>query len=185
MNTTDYLQIYNLEFYLLDKVCPRFQADGYLTAFDFFCIVVWKANRAKSKIAKRLLAHSNTTTLEIPVRELTSGLFNKLTAKERLAYLMQEWGFLLPMASAILAVLYPDEFTIYDYRVCKILDDFQALGNTTDFEKLWDGYLRYLECVNQEAPEGYSLRNKDRYLWGKSFAEQLACDLASNFNVIR
>ena len=52
----DHLRLYDLERYLFKAVNPTFQRDGRLTAFDFFCIVVWKANRAKSKVALRLLA---------------------------------------------------------------------------------------------------------------------------------
>jgi hypothetical protein len=50
----DYRLYYNPEFYLLDIEEPRFKRQGYLDAFDFFRIVLWKANRAKSKIAKKL-----------------------------------------------------------------------------------------------------------------------------------
>jgi hypothetical protein len=32
--------------------------------------------------------------------------------------LMRDWGLRLPMASAILTVLFPEEFTVYDQRVC-------------------------------------------------------------------
>lgn len=57
MNTDrpPYLDYYYLEQYLFDVVSARFQTVGTLSAFDFFCIVIWKANRAKSKVAKRLL----------------------------------------------------------------------------------------------------------------------------------
>ena len=51
----DHLAYYDLEAYLFGTVGPRFLNDGRLNAFDFFSIVIWKANRAKSKIARRLL----------------------------------------------------------------------------------------------------------------------------------
>lgn len=54
----DFRQFYyfNLESYLFHTVGPRFAKEKQLSAFDFFCIVAWKANRAKSKIAKKLLS---------------------------------------------------------------------------------------------------------------------------------
>jgi hypothetical protein len=52
----DYVAIYDQETYLFETVHSRFHEQGFLSAFDFFCIIIWKANRAKSKIAKRLLA---------------------------------------------------------------------------------------------------------------------------------
>ena len=54
-----FVEHYHQERYLFDVVSPRFQREHELSAFDFFCIVIWKANRAKSKIAKRLLRNSD------------------------------------------------------------------------------------------------------------------------------
>ena len=42
---------------------------------------------------------------------------------------MTKWAFRLPTASAILTVLYPDVFTVYDRRVCKVLGAFDQLAN--------------------------------------------------------
>ncbi len=49
------LQYYHLEPYLFDTVHNGFAKKGQLSAFDFFCILIWKANCAKSKHASRLL----------------------------------------------------------------------------------------------------------------------------------
>lgn len=49
---TEYLKYYDLENYILTDVRANFKANGHLNSFDFFCIIIWKANRAKSKIAK-------------------------------------------------------------------------------------------------------------------------------------
>jgi hypothetical protein len=51
----DYLRFQDFESYLFEDVHRRFQEDGSIGAFDFFAIVIWKANRAKSKVAQRLL----------------------------------------------------------------------------------------------------------------------------------
>ena len=50
----DFRQYYHLEPYLIDVVGPRFRKQGTVSQLDFFCIVVWKANRSKSKILKLL-----------------------------------------------------------------------------------------------------------------------------------
>ena len=55
----DFLRYYDLETYLWEDVHRRFHTDGGIGAFDFFSIVVWKSNRAKSKIAARLLEHGH------------------------------------------------------------------------------------------------------------------------------
>ena len=51
----DYRTVYHLECYLECTVKARFHQNKELDAFDFFCIVIWKANRAKSKVTKRIL----------------------------------------------------------------------------------------------------------------------------------
>ena len=83
----DYHQFYDLEFYLLNIVRPRFVEQGHLSAFDFFCIIIWKANRAKSKIAKKLL-DNGYKNLERAVRSLTRGLYRQSTDKDKLYYLL-------------------------------------------------------------------------------------------------
>ena len=87
------------------------------------------------------------------------------------------------MASAILTVLYPDEFTIYDYRLCEQLRDFHKLATLSRFEDVWDGYQVLLERVRAMTPDGLSLRDRDRYLWGKSAYEQLVSDVMRKFGV--
>ena len=43
--------------------------------------------------------------------------------------LIEDWAFRLPMASAILTVLYPDSFTVYDIRVCSELQNHHGVRN--------------------------------------------------------
>src|SRR4051812_34233514 len=129
----DYVGYYNLEAYLLDTVRDRFDKQARLNAFDFFSIVIWKANRAKSRVAKRLLARG-FANLEAAVSELTAGIALQPDSKERLRYLMFDWGFRLPMASAILAILYPDDFTVYDFRACDEVGGFQNLATLSKFD---------------------------------------------------
>ena len=176
----DYRQYYDLENYLVTTVNKRFHDLGYLSAFDFFCIVIWKANRAKSKVAKRLLI-KYPRNIKNAVRELTSFIFQKQSEKEKLSCLINIWGFRIPMASAILTILYPDEFTIYDARVCDSLESFHNIAKITNFERLRREYQKYKQVVIESAPSMYSLRDKDRYLWGKSFKKQLEGDIKEKF----
>ncbi|MBX2950997.1 MAG: hypothetical protein KF870_00725 [Leadbetterella sp.] len=177
----DYIKYYDLENYILTDVRNNFRRDGYLTAFDFFCIIIWKANRAKTKIAERLLKDKNGHDIEQIVKDLTGKIFSATDDKAKLKVLFVDYGFLLPMSSAILSILYPDNFTVYDSRVCETLKDFKGLANISNFEKLWTGYKDYLESVKKYEPQNLSLRDKDRLLWGKSFYEQLSRDLKNNF----
>lgn len=125
----DYLNYYDLDRYLFKQVRPRFHSEHSIGAFDFFSIVIWKANRAKSRIAERLWGKAQPgEDLDAIARRLTASLYGARDACERFRLLLdeKEWGFRLPMASAVLTVLWPDEFTVYDYRTCEQLQ--QALG---------------------------------------------------------
>jgi hypothetical protein len=74
---TDYSQFYDLESYLFTTVNSRFHSEGCLSAFDFFCVITWKANRAISRVAKRLVPDADRTrdALERVVVSLTSCLY--------------------------------------------------------------------------------------------------------------
>jgi hypothetical protein len=182
----DYARYYDIERYLFEDVHSRFHEDHFIDAFDFFSIVVWKANRAKSKIAKRLRDHASPEEgpdLDKIVRRLTASLYAESDARERLCVLLNEemWGFRLPMASAILTVLWPDEFTVYDFRVCEQL----ALDYNPDgarFGDIWQRYCTYRDAVIRSAVAGASLRERDRWFWGRSAAEQLRADIARGFS---
>lgn len=175
---TEHLKFYDLEKYILTDVRANFKADGHLNSFDFFCIIIWKANRAKSKIANRLLKIDSN--LDQVVRDLTRKIFVAGDSKEKLRILIEDYGFRLPMASAILSLLYPDDFTIFDVRVCETFPEYKRLDNLI-FKNLWKGYCKYIESVRNYGSQELSLREKDRLLWGKSFYEQLQSDIESDF----
>lgn len=176
----DYLKYYDLENYLFRNVNVKFRNSGRLNAFDFFSIIIWKSNRAKSRIAKKIIKIANKP-LEEGVEILTVSLYQATSNKEKLRILIADWKFLLPMSSAILTVLYPQEFTVYDVRVCGVLGKFQELANKTNFEKIWVEYNNYIKAVKDASPKELSLRDKDRWLWAKSFYEQLDLDIKNNF----
>jgi hypothetical protein len=180
MKTAEYLRYKSLEQYLFTDVNRRFRRDHRLDAFDLFSIVVWKANRAKSKVASRLLRLSGS--LEVAARRLTSALYKCKDDKARLATLRFDWGLGLPMSSAILSVCWPKRFSIYDYRVCEELRGYWHLASITNPDRLWDEYQEFLTAIRQNAPKGLSLRECDCYLWARSAAEQLRKDIRRGFS---
>ncbi len=179
----DPLVYYDLEHYLFEVVNKRFHADGELGAFDLISIIVWKANRSKSKFAKRLRQPPREhLTLDEASRQFTRELAQCSDAQSRLARATSDapWGFGLPTATAILTVLWPDEFTVYDYRACEQLGQFDDLTSRWK-PTLWDQYAAYRDAVIKSVPEATTLRDKDRTLWGRSAATQLLVDIARNF----
>lgn len=179
MTTLDYQKYYNLENYLRQTVHDTFHKNGFIDVSDFFCIVIWKANRAKSKIANRLCKVE--PDLELCCRKLTQGLFQSTSHKDRLKLLVSDYGFRLPMSSAILSVFYPDDFSVYDIRVCETFPQFSNLVNTSNFENLWVGYSNYIQAVKTYNPAELNLVDKDHLIWGKSFYNQLQNNISSNF----
>lgn len=171
----DYLKFYHLEQYLFTEIGPRFAETGTISPADFYMIVIWKANRAKSHIRKRL--NEKNGGFCVAVSNIAARLGAAPEARKRLEILMKDYGFFLPMATAILTVLYPKEFSVYDVRVCEQLKGFKELAHLQFSDRLWQGYQRFLKAVNLAAPNNLSLRDKDRYLWGKSFFESVENDL--------
>jgi hypothetical protein len=198
MADRDYLRYYDLETYLFEDVHKHFHKNGFLDAFDFFSIIIWKANRSKSLTAKRLLKNHpelpRETALETICRELTSKIYSgpspiySVSAhKKRFEILLSpQYSFLLPTASAILTVLYPEYFTVYDSLVCDQLrasdeqKDFRKLVNISDAGKAWKGYLRFKDAVEASSSIP-KLRDKDRALIGRSIAKLLETDIQDCF----
>jgi hypothetical protein len=178
----DYCRYYDIETFLFEDVSKRFHDQSSIGAFDFFSIIIWKANRAKSVTAKRLRkCAAPNETLDTLCHRLTGEVYRAPSPIARFMILIcPPWRFALPMASAILTVLYPEVFTIYDYRVCAELGRFSKLINITDPGRLWTGYNDFIRAVRSGTSE-MSLRNKDRFLIGQSLAAQLNCDIESWF----
>ncbi|MCX6764359.1 MAG: hypothetical protein NTU58_01490 [Candidatus Nealsonbacteria bacterium] len=162
----DYKKYYDLENYLFGEVKNNFKKHGYLTPEEFFCIVIWKANRAKSKIKDKIFKKGEN--LNKSIKKLTSQIFKASSNKEKLRILLEDWEFGLPMASALLTVLYPKNFTIYDVRVRNQFGIKDFSGRKNQIEKY---FSEFLPKVKKQS--GKNLREKDKYLWGKSFFEDL------------
>jgi hypothetical protein len=58
---------------------------------------------------------------------------------------MRDWGLRLPMASAILTILYPEDFTVSDVRVCQMLQIDCKDASFSD--SCWQEYERYKEAL--------------------------------------
>jgi hypothetical protein len=179
----NYIKLYYIEKYIFEDVRYSFEKNRKLNAFDFFCIIIWKANRAKSKIANTLIKNYKKphAKLNLIVKKLTSSVAQAPDDKTRMRILIEEWGLLLPMASAVLTVLYPDNFTVYDVRVCGELGEYHELKNVKKFDRLWESYEKYMSKVREYEPAIKTLRDKDRALWAKSFEKQLKHDINKCF----
>jgi len=161
-------RLYALEDYLFEVVSQRFRHDQTLSPYDFFAIVTWKSNRAKTKIRDGLAeAGKSPSALMREVSEARS-------AEDKVEVLLHVWGIGLAMASAILTVCYPEEFTVLDYRAWRTLQQASVEGLPARYPMSAGEYLQYCQvCRLLAAQAGLSLRNLDRALWAKSWEDDL------------
>ena len=176
----DYEQFYDLERYLFEDVTKFFELNGYLSGVQFYCILIWKAERAKFKNARKIIKKKESKSFDKGVKTLTGAIYSAHSDLERIKILF-DWKFWLPTASAILTVLYPKRFTVYDFRVVEHeeLKRFKNLGSKRNAES----YLEFIEAVKAlELEEEFKdLRSKDKYLWGRSRYNSILRDIESGF----
>jgi len=184
MEDTDFRLFEDLEKYLFDRGTKRFHSEGSIGAFDFFCIIIWKAERVKTTIADNIKKIGKSSNLDEICHKITGGIYSKDGHRDRLEFLLKDWKFRLPTASAILTVLYPEDFTVYDRRVCETFKEFKKLDSKTNTEEIVNEYFSFLkaviDCKDYPSP-GMSLRDKDRFLWGRSFCTDLKRDIERGF----
>jgi len=160
--------LYDLETYLFQQVSRQFEEGRTLTPYDFFAIIVWKSNRAKTKVRRGLsAARKSVQTLMKQVAETRKPV-------DKVTLLTEIDGIGIRMASAILAVCYPSEFTVLDYRAWETLCDCELEGLPRSIPTTPASYVRYCEaCTRFAATRGISLRELDRALWARSWEDDL------------
>jgi hypothetical protein len=169
----DYRIFYDDETYLLD-VGQRFRESGTLDPVDFYMMLAWKANRAKNYHRENLKRLSKSS-FEYAVSQIAAELHGCSGLREKLEILRVAWEFALPTATAVLTLLYPDDFTVYDVLVCGELQwDYHP--DRYFSAKLWSDYQVYKQAVIKAAPPGSSLRDKDRYLIGRAYRKAVETD---------
>lgn len=157
-----YIRYYFLGDYLFKEINRNFHKNKYLTPEEFLAIVIWKRNASKTKVIKGLKAGRKS------VKSITNEVYKAKNREDKLKILCKIKGLGIAISSAILTVLYPDEFTVVDYRAINSLGD---LVNGKPGERLED-YLNYVDVCKKEAARHHlSLRDFDRALWGKDFYE--------------
>jgi len=172
MPNNSYTKFYWLETEFFPEIHKFFHEENYLKPEHFFSIIIWKRNASKTIIKRGLL--SSGLPLDAAVRNLTEEIF-KADEKEKLNILLQRKGFQLAIASALLTVLYPNDFTVYDVRVRGQLDYPDITYIEDNVEKYFNEYLPQVLKRGREIAQNptLSLRDCDRTLWAKSWYEDL------------
>lgn len=171
------LDHYDPEGRVFPRIADRVSAGGGLTKQDVLQILKWKLGRIKD---------SNVHTVSDENLEMINQAVKDARAAGRgvdaLKALDMIPGIGLAMATAVLTVCYPAEFTIIDWRVLETLDLFPSRmpenkrneHNTEDWTAN-DYIAEYLPQVKQQAHIwGCTLRDADRALWGLSVRNGIA-----------
>jgi hypothetical protein len=138
----DYRKFYDLETHLFSEVGPGFEKRGEISSIDFYFILAWKANRKANHQRNRLALLGGT--FDLAVASIATCLKNNArNPKAQMRLLRKDWKFRLPTASAILSVLCPNAFSVYDVRVCAQLlelecGDFRRVQRSTFSDDEWE-----------------------------------------------
>ncbi len=161
-------ELYDLDRYLFNTVSRRLGENKTLDPYDFFAIVIWKSNRTKTRI-KAGLAEARKSVGDL-MREVSSAA----TAEAKTELLLSVPGIGLAMASAVLTVCYPSEFTVLDFRAWDTLGHMQVDGLPERYPSDARQYVQYCRaCARYAEGLGVSLRELDRALWARSWEADL------------
>ncbi|MEK7081230.1 MAG: hypothetical protein AAB902_02490 [Patescibacteria group bacterium] len=160
-----YKKYYFLEDYLFKEISNNFKKNHYLTNEEFFAIIIWKRNASKTKILSGIKKSDET------VKKITENLYKEKDRERKICILTKIDGIGIAIASAILTVCYPGEFTIADYRASASLKSlgYEVKGDPTTKIPVYFDYLD--KCKKLTKKSDLSLRDLDRCLWGYDFYE--------------
>lgn len=154
-----------MEDFLFENISKNFKENHYLTKEEFLAIVVWK----RKPSAKKIVDSMNETSISVDA--LTKSIFNASTPEEKLKILLSVKQIGIAIASAILTVCYPNDFTVVDYRALNSLKKLDISCSKRPTEQIED-YLEYVNVCKKESGErGFLLRDFDRMLWAMDFYE--------------
>jgi hypothetical protein len=157
---------WDLEEYIFETIGSAIRREGSFTLPDFLTVGYWKTPRQLGNYRKN--ARDNGKVQRVTLKALSDDLPNS----DRPGVLSELTGVRVPVASALLTVWHPDEFTIIDIWSLKTLS---LCGESIDgirfeehgqpwWEDHYEMYLRAcLAIADRVTP--LSLRDIDRALW--------------------
>lgn len=140
-NINKYIELYG-EGYLFNVIGPKAKKRGYLSFDDFYEICMWKSARQK----KRYMENKNT------IEKISKRAFAEKDERQKMKILFGGLeGVGIPTASALLTVVYPEEYAVIDIRCLEILRDKfkEPLGKSMSV-KTWLGYLELMRIWAKE-----------------------------------
>ena len=156
---------YNWEKEIFPKISKNFRKKGELTKEEFLRILLFKAERGKTKFKENLLSKAKEVSCGL---KKIGELKEEKEIKQEIKKLCKIKGIGVPIASALLAACYPAKFTIIDRRVCE--EVFHKRPSTISVKT----YLCYnRECCKRAERANLTLRELDRCYWGRNYYSKL------------
>lgn len=161
----NYIGFYDDEKLLFETVGPQFRRGIDPSVMHFETLLAFKSERPGDAHWMRLIKICGGT-MEDAVAAICADIRSAADEKARLEVLMRKWQFYLPTAVTILAVFYPEFFTMYDVRTRNqtTTEDWSQRSFT---DALWKHYCEFKDKVVALAPLGWELRDADRYVNGQ------------------
>lgn len=173
---------YDLERLLFNRFHRAASARGFMTPKEFFTVVAWRADVTKDVIKK------SNVNLKEKIRAATRDVLDDEatgTLREKLERLLQIHGVGIPVASAVLAVCFPDRYAVLDPRTWDVLYRWGVEGRlnrewgsikrktvSTDREQALRDYMNYNRVLSRLADHAFEhlprhkrLRAISKALW--------------------
>ncbi len=183
---TEFQKYYNLESYLFDVVGPNFhkRRPKYLTLEEIILIVTWKTPRSVHWFIdgfKENYSHIEKLSEIFALYNFNSNSDDAMIVLNRLCENKEIKGLGgIPMTSAFLTVLYPEDFTLIDWRAKETFEKHPDLKIfykegcacfVPDPTKNVESYLKYVAVCKEASKKLHfkNLRSFDKALWGHSF----------------
>jgi hypothetical protein len=138
---------------------------GYLTPRELESICHWKSPRAIRQIRRNS---------KDAVRTVTRRALRSCNDRERVSTLIELYGVSVPMASAVLTLLFPRRYAVIDLRVWQLLYRLGSVtGNARGVGLKVDHWLEFLAVVRRvSAALRVTPRRAERTLFGIHRARQ-------------
>ncbi|MBI2140295.1 hypothetical protein HYU14_05195 [Candidatus Woesearchaeota archaeon] len=150
-----YSKLYDIENLLFEEIGPIARKRGYLKYDEFIKICMWKTPRPK-----RLYQRNGPKKVEMQ----TKLAFSNPNEVGKIRCLTELWGVYIPVASAILTVVFPEKYGIID---TKSINSLKELGICTDIGKnSRKDWLKYLNVIRKIAKRNeLNVRIVDQFLF--------------------
>ena len=128
------------------------KSEGFFTMDFLFEIIDWKSPRSKSWWKKNDNEY---------VKEVSENFFHLTNDKKRMGRLRELHGVGVPVASAILTVMDPENYGVIDYHVWQLLYQYDFVSEKEDGKNLSvDNWLQFLDIIRKLAQQ-YNVKARD------------------------